>query len=182
MLKKRYVLDSQNRGFPQRHLDKYYNDTTICDTVQVTGASNLSVGLKELDLTRGFFVVGGVGTGKTQFLVAAAAQVELVSKYYVTPYSWIDLHRRKEYDRIGQIYNAKLVVVDDIGAHGLTDWEQQLFFALIDRLYVQQTIVYAASNHTFTSLESVVGGRIYSRLVEMCDPYVLVGLDRRKDL
>lgn len=140
---------------------------------------------------RGIYIHGEVGTGKTYIAYA-------LQKKYDHPESgqksifWNTTELlneiRADFDREpgdkshveGILMDHKgLVILDDVGSEKLTDWVAETFYLIINKRYNEMWPTIFTSNLDIQALADRIGGRIVSRIVEMCDVVELVGLDRR---
>ena len=77
------------------------------------------------------------------------------------------------------VLNADIVIWDEVGTKGLTQFEHENILNLINaRLDLGKANIYT-SNLNDMELHDVVGDRLYSRIVLSSDDVELVGLDKR---
>lgn len=81
----------------------------------------------------------------------------------------------EESDRYGQTWNileemntAPCLVIDDFGVQRNTEWEQVMLYNLVDARYEHERLTVVTTNKPFEEIKELQGGRIYSRLLEMC--------------
>jgi DNA replication protein DnaC len=138
---------------------------------------------------RGMILTGPVGTGKTH--LAAAIVNELVKTGRSCVYGNVTAllgRLRGSYNAEGdseseimqKFCNADLLVVDDIGKEKTTEWVQEKLYAIINHRYEHYKKIVITTNDQFKTLESKLGEAAVSRLVEMCDGYLVGGEDYRK--
>lgn len=150
--------------------------------------------------TRGLYLFGEVGTGKT-FLAALIAQ-EYVAKgksvvFGDVPSLLADLKatfgKGGTEDLLNRYCDCNLLILDDIGAGKVTDWNVGVLYQIINARYNADKLTIATSNCDFNGLEDVLtvrdsygrivdaltGKRIVSRLKEMTYPLFIEGTDRR---
>ena len=86
----------------------------------------------------------------------------------------------KEYDYIiDNIKNVDLVIWDDIGIKSLSDFEHEILFTYINsRIENHKSNIYTA-NAINANLETILGERLYSRVVTSSIKVELNGKDRR---
>jgi len=73
-----------------------------------------------------------------------------------------------------------VVILDDIGAEKPSDWVEEQLYALIDVRYRMQRSTIFSTNRTMKQLESQIGCRSVSRIMEMCEGVKVGGEDWRK--
>lgn len=77
-----------------------------------------------------------------------------------------------------------MLVLDDVGTQYSTEWAMERLYMLINNRYNAGKPIIATSNYNAEQMKaqlkgSVTGGRIVSRLTEMCKPVEIIGVDRR---
>ena len=138
---------------------------------------------------QGYLLAGGYGSGKTH-LVAATVQ-HLIERFvpavFVVVPELLD-QIKATYNRqsditessiVSAIQGADLVVLDDLGAEQVTDWMQVKLYTIINGLYGRMASVLVTTNCTPGELEDRLGGKTYSRLVEMLDVLPVTAKDYR---
>lgn len=143
----------------------------------------------------GFYIWGPTGTGKTHLASAAVNYAYRIGKPALF-YRVGDLLNalRNTYNQKSdltfdalqkRIINAPLLVLDDYGTQRDTEWAQEQMYLIIDARVVVQASTIVTSNLSFADLDAKCGDdwtqkRILSRLVGMCAPLKMGGIDRRK--
>jgi len=150
--------------------------------------------------TRGIFLFGEVGTGKT-YLAALIAQEYIAKGKAVTfgdvPSLLADLKAtfgKGTTDEVLTRYcECDLLILDDIGTGKITDWNIGVLYQVINARYNADRLTIVTSNCALQELETVftvrdnygktvdalTGKRIVSRLKEMTYPILIEGTDRR---
>lgn len=166
-----------------------YKDASLTKTSKVgrDAVTNL------MNRTRGLYIYGGVGTGKTYIVWAI---VNRLKEKYPNAYGFEKIIRiynatdlleriRKTYDNqydefVDEILNYEgVLVIDDIGAERTTEWTTEQFYRLINRRYEKDLPTFFTSNLPPAELEDRIGYRAVSRIIESCEVLELSGKDRR---
>ena len=144
-----------------------------------------------LDVGRGLWFMGPVGTGKTT-LAMLVSQAALKAGRSVAIYSLPRLlneirdvsHRteRSHVDLLDRLTAVHLLHIDDVGAERTTDWVLEELYSIVNARYEDQRSMVITTNRDPDALGEQIGVRTVSRLVEMCDTVQLLGRDRRMDL
>jgi DNA replication protein DnaC len=146
---------------------------------------------QQLDEGRGLWLYGSSGTGKTT-LAMLVSRVALEAGRSVAIYSLPKLLSRirrtfdaetgeQSYsDLFERLATVDLLHIDDLGAENRTEWVLEQLYALVNERYESQRSLVVTTNLEEHELEEQIGGRVVSRLVEMCgDPLPLFDEDRR---
>ncbi|MCX4858947.1 ATP-binding protein [Streptomyces canus] len=131
---------------------------------------------------------GPTGTGKTYYawsVLRAVAETgtQLRWQMHTAADLYAGLRPRDGEDSqtaFERIANAHLLVLDDLGASKWTEWVEEITYRLINHRYEECLPSIFTSNLPPAELRDALGGRVASRLTEMCDRIVLKGDDRRK--
>ena len=137
---------------------------------------------------QGLMLMGGYGTGKTHLAVAIlreTAEAGIPGMFVVVP----DLlgKMRASFDRkdgkadelVTTAKNARLLVMDDLGAENPRPWVVELVYVLINHRYEHMLPTVITTNYSGNELEAVFGRRIMSRLAEMTTPVNIRAEDYR---
>lgn len=77
------------------------------------------------------------------------------------------------------IFDADIVVFDEIGTKSLTTWEHEQILNLVNtRIDMNKSNIYT-SNLTAAELKEKVGDRLYSRIIHMSEDIEFFGCDKR---
>ena len=183
-LSKLRLLESRS-DIPNRYAGKFLNDILV-DDLDVYGAVDFAYDIiknfRTPETTRGLYLYGGTGSGKT--LLSCALLNELM-RFYRVPVRYAKISRdilgrlRASFNPNSEFYgegrrieqqlaSVPALVIDDFGVHKETEWVNQVLYDLIDARYENNLLTVLTSNEPMDSWKEISGGRIYSRLREMC--------------
>ena len=145
---------------------------------------------------RGFLLHGTPGTGKTLLgsiilneLILHRARagrfLNLSRKYFQKlrdTYSQDSEHYGQTWQIIDAFCSIPYLVLDDFGVQRGTDWETEMLYDLVDARYSEQRFTIVTTNQTPEEIKELSGGRIFSRLSEMCYAVEMSGNDYRQYL
>ncbi|MFY9226522.1 MAG: ATP-binding protein [Blastocatellia bacterium] len=147
----------------------------------------------------GLLLVGECGLGKTHLAVATLKATLSKTMHSCLFYDFRDLLKEiqesynpstssSELKVLAPIYEAELLVLDELGATKPTAWVQDTMTQIINRRYNNKKITIFTSNYLDTpslnygeTLSERLGVRLRSRLYEMCKIVHIKGEDYRKD-
>lgn len=143
-----------------------------------------------LSLTSGpsLLVLGPTGTGKTYQAYGAVRALSLSGLMCAWQFATAaDIyarlrprHRVDSEEEFRSIANARLLVIDDLGAAKATEWTEEIDYRLINHRYERELPTLITSNVKPADLKPILGDRVTSRLAEMTTRVVLKGDDRRR--
>jgi DNA replication protein DnaC len=176
-------------------LPSRYSDKTIdnYETTNTDFKKNLKLSAKEL---KGLIVHGKTGTGKTHVAIAYArtCMANMMGNYFKNHEERTDVPTPKfviatipdmlsaiiEKENTMHYYkSADVLIIDDLGAETPKDWASEKTFELINYRYNEEMLTIVTTNLTPKEIQSTIGTRIFSRLMEMCDVMELNGEDYR---
>lgn len=82
--------------------------------------------------------------------------------------------------RVRDCQEARLLVLDDVGAEKASEWTQERLYSIIDHRYANCAPLIVTSNLPPGKLADQTGERTASRLAEMCQVVPITGTDRRR--
>ena len=138
---------------------------------------------------KGLILYGGVETGKT--FIACCVANELIEKGYnvlATNFSrivntvWNEQDKQAYFDKLNTF---DLLVIDDLGAERNSDYMQEIVFNVIDSRDRAGLPVIITTNLTLDEMKApadLTRQRIYSRVLKMCFPVEVSGIQRRREI
>lgn len=78
------------------------------------------------------------------------------------------------------LQEAKLLVLDDLGAENPSEWVRERLFDIIDRRYNERTPTVITTNADVKELRQKLGARICDRIRAMCATYTVTSRSHRK--
>ncbi len=147
---------------------------------------------------RGILFEGPSGVGKTHLAVSIIKELAIKKDVDVLFYDVTrlinDLQMNIGFNKEGikdiftRVENAKVLVLDDLGAHRMTEWIGDVISIIINRRYSEKRITIFTTNYLDEeyadegdeTLEERIGYRLRSRLYEMATTIFISGKDFRK--
>jgi len=146
---------------------------------------------------RGLLFMGPVGVGKTHLSVAILRGLmekgtpclfyEFGSLLKEIQDSYNPISQTSELKVLAPVYNAEVLVLDELGASKPTDWVRDTMMQIINTRYNNKKMTIFTTNYLDgrraerdETLEDRIGVRLRSRLFEMCKTVQIEGEDFRK--
>lgn len=148
-------------------------------------------------LDRGLLFMGSVGVGKTHLSVAilrALIEKGVSCLFYEfgallkeIQNSYNPISQTSELKVLEQVFQADVLVLDELGASKPTDWVRDTMMQIINARYNDKKLTIFTTNYLDTrrqpsdeTLEDRIGVRLRSRLFEMCRTVAVDGNDWRR--
>ena len=145
--------------------------------------------MKEKNL--GLLLMGGYGSGKTFYASAIANEVRRKGDFIlIGTLSKLIQEINADFSRNRTAWETKistypLMVLDDLGMERDTDYNLEQMENIIDVRYRSRKPTIITTNLSPDEIKNIKGDirkeRAWSRIREMCVPYTITGIDRRKD-
>lgn len=146
---------------------------------------------------RGLLFMGTVGVGKTHLSVAILHRLvergtsclfyEFGALLKKIQDSYNPVSQTSELNVLAPVYEAEVLVLDELGAVKPTDWVRDTMMQIIGTRYNNRKLTIFTTNYmdarhqpSDETLEDRVGVRLRSRLYEMCKTIVVEGEDYRR--
>nr|CBX20737.1 DNA replication protein [Streptococcus pyogenes] len=140
----------------------------------------------------GLLFYGSVGSGKT-YLACSIAN-SLIEQYQISVkirnFAQIINKLQKssfDFDKnayIESLVNTSVLILDDLGIERDTSYAKEQVYNIVNSRYLKQKPTIFTTNLSYDTIQnckdSVEYQRIYSRIIEMCIPVMVVGEDFRK--
>lgn len=180
--KAKIALDRFLRSVPKRYQSATFENYRIYDKKQnevIDSISRYSSSVFNNGNYENAILLGGVGTGKTHLAVACGKKIAesgystlytdvgSMFSYIRAAYSQVPGERSEsESEKISRFVDPDYLILDEVGVSRNTDWEQEIFFRIIGERYNRMTPVMLISNMQQENLESSLGERLISRLID----------------
>ncbi|MGF0039996.1 ATP-binding protein [Peptoniphilaceae bacterium SGI.131] len=189
------VLNKEN--FSKFNLDKFRKSRMANESLSpYENMKNIYANMKEYSesfspKSPNLFLFGQVGTGKT--FIANCIAKEVLDKGYSVLYLSINdmLDSLNSYQfapaqnkqdmrlKIDFIYNADLLVIDDLGTEYVTEFTKSYLFEVINQRMVQGKATIISSNLDLDKIQEVYDQRLFSRILGNYIPLEFYGNDLR---
>jgi DNA replication protein DnaC len=141
---------------------------------------------------RGLLFMGPAGVGKTHLAVSIIR--DLIEKGFASVFyefgsllkqiqdSYNPISKTSEFKVLAPVYQADVLVLDELGATVPTDWVRDTMYQIINKRYNDSKLTIFTTNYSDKSneLEERITYRLRSRLYEMCTNVLIDGEDYRR--
>ncbi len=177
----------KSSGIPERYRHRYIpsienSRNHLSLNIALSGAVDIIRDFGK-NRIRGLYLHGDTGSGKT--LISCIILNELIRIYQI-PVRYAKITRdilsklRATFNPNSETFgegnrietalaNVQVLVIDDFGVHRESEWVSGVLYDLIDARYENNLLTILTSNEKLDSWRDVARGRVYSRLVEMCE-------------
>jgi len=147
---------------------------------------------------RGLLLMGPAGVGKTHLAVSIIK--DLIEKGFAGLFyefgsllkeiqdSYNPISKTSELKVLAPVYQADVLVLDELGATVPTDWVRDTMYQIINKRYNDSKLTIFTTNYLDSRsekeqiLEDRISTRLRSRLYEMCTKVVIDGEDYRRQM
>jgi DNA replication protein DnaC len=139
---------------------------------------------------KGICLYGGCGGGKTHLAIAMLQEilakgitglfVHYPELLHMIRQSYGDDGSETESQVLYPVYNAEVLVLDELGAMKASEWTQEILCLLLNARYNASKTTLVTTNYSPTELRERIGDRAHSRLAEMCRMVVIEAEDFRQ--
>lgn len=163
-------------------------DQDIKDLLKQNYVESVLDGKKKFKLTKGIFITGKTGVGKTYVLHAIRkAIIEKMGGDPSNVENWVELlfELREKISKssltstIEKVVDKECIFIDDLGAEKQSDWSQEMLYLIVNKAYDAEKPLFLATNLSIAEFTAKYGERIASRLLETSEMKELTGVDKR---
>ncbi len=189
-----YARSGIDKKYRWRFFDSYDSIHKLASDAKNTAYDMVK---KFPNVGKGLFLWGNPGTGKT--LLSSIILTELILRHAVegrfikisrTFFNRLRATFNEESETYGEanriereLAEVDVLVVDDFGVQRDSPWESETLYNLVDARYeAEKFTIFTSNNNPFKTLKELAGGRILSRIKEMCTIVEVSGPDYRDRL
>lgn len=184
------VKELRKLGFPDAEMSRFTFENDDRSNEQISNIAHKYVDnfTEMYKRHKGLMLFGSVGTGKTY--IAACIANALIDRGYtclVTNFARLTNTISGMYDGkqeyIDGLDRFSLLVIDDLASERDTEYMNEIVTNIIDARYRSGKPLIVTTNLTAQELNNpkdIRKKRVYSRLMEMCVPIEVTGIDRRR--
>ena len=197
-------VDRARRLMTAAHIPRRYEKCSFANFISEPGTSQERALTQAYTLAseypavdRGLIFMGPAGIGKTHLAVSIIR--DLTEKGFASMFcefgsllkqiqdSYNPVSKSSELKVLEPVFQADVLVLDELGATIPTDWVRDTMYQIINRRYNDKKLTIFTTNYLDKPrsdkqqvLEDRIGVRLRSRLYEMCKIVVMDGEDYRK--
>ncbi|MCX7679908.1 MAG: ATP-binding protein [Spirochaetes bacterium] len=189
-----YQRSGIDKRYRWRFINEYQSRNKMSEAAKLAAYEIIQ---KFPNVDKGLFIWGNPGTGKT--FLSTIILTELITRYAIEG-RYIKITRgffnrlRSTFVETSETYGTSsaiekefaevdVLVVDDFGTQRDSPWEQETLYNLVDARYeAEKFTIFTSNNNPHKSLTDIAGGRILSRIKEMCRIVEISGQDFRDSL
>ncbi len=184
---------------PKRYIDCHFHSYKVFNPSQERAfryATRLAMEYPAVE--RGLLFTGSVGVGKTHLVVSILKSLtergfsclfyEFGALLKNIQDSYNSISKTSELKILAPVFDAEILVLDEIGAAKPTDWVRDTMAHIINSRYNDRKLTIFTTNYLDErnsdreeTLEDRIGVRLRSRLHEMCRTVSISGEDYRKN-
>ncbi len=183
---------------PRRYLDCQFDNFKKRNLTQGRAYQlSFDLAMQFPQVERGLLFMGSVGVGKTHLAVSVLKLLieksvnclfyEFGSLLKEIQNSYNPVSKISELSVLSPIFDAEVLVLDELGASKPTDWVRDTMMLIINTRYNDKKLTIFTTNYSDTrrrdgeeTLEDRIGTRLRSRIYEMCQTVIIEGEDYRK--
>lgn len=195
----------RRRLFEQARISRRHEKCTLSNYQPATGNASQMLAFKQAyrlvreypAVEHGLLFAGPVGVGKTHLAVAILRGLaekgasclfcEYGSLLKEIQDSYNPVSRTSEMSVLAPVYEAEVLVLDELGVSKPTEWVLDTMTHIIGRRYNDKKLTIFTTNYTDErqspageTLQDRIGARLRSRLYEMCRTVLIEGEDYRR--
>jgi DNA replication protein DnaC len=199
--------DLHRRLFRQARIPERHEKCTLSNYQPAAGNASQMLAFKQAyrlvreypAVERGLLFAGPVGVGKTHLAVAilhglvkkgaSCLFCEYGSLLREIQDSYNPVSRTSEMNVLSPVYEAEVLVLDELGVSKPTEWVLDTMTHIIGRRYNDKKLTIFTTNYrderqspAGETLQDRIGARLRSRLYEMCRTVLIEGEDYRRHL
>lgn len=122
-------------------------------------------------------IYGNPGNGKTHLSAAMAGY--LLKKGYSVIFQVVpdmldkiratySSNQESEIEIVNSLISADLLILDDLGAQKLSEWNESKIYQIINARYAKKLPIVITANIPLLTFETYTGSRVWDRLLEIC--------------
>lgn len=135
-------------------------------------------------ITKGLFLFGNTGSGKTYTLHAVKNRIG-----FKNVENWVELlfELKGKFNikdgvttLIDSLTESQYIFLDDVGAEKQSEWSQEMLYLIINRAYNYEKTLFITTNLDEKEFQDKYGDRIFDRIQEICSVIKMPKVNHRK--